>query len=259
MINYKSSLGAWIDGSGWVPSPRYLLRRNRVLPILEKLITGDLLEIGCGAGALLFDLRELGFSCSAVEFSPDARNHAKLFGSTILEDANNIQQGSVDLVVAFDVLEHIDDDSSALRNWVSYLRPDGHLMVTVPCHMSKWGASDVWAGHFRRYERAELTRLVESMGVEVELVETYGFPLANITSWLRNLLYARKNKVESTLEVIEKTKRSGVERTIEQRVFPILSSPIGRFFLSVSYFLQSLFVKSEFGDGYIVLARKVRC
>jgi len=62
----------------------------------------------------------------------------------------------VDIVVAMDVLEHIEDDASALREILRVLRPGGHLVITVPAHQALWSAHDVSLGHVRRYSRAHL-------------------------------------------------------------------------------------------------------
>ena len=57
---------------GWVPAPRYALRRARLLALATPLGGGRLLEVGPGSGALLFDMADLGFTCEALETSEDA-------------------------------------------------------------------------------------------------------------------------------------------------------------------------------------------
>ncbi len=61
-----------------------------------------------------------------------------------------MRSGSIDLVVAFDVLEHILDDAAALREVERVLRPGGCLLVTVPADMDLWSAHDEAVGHVRR-------------------------------------------------------------------------------------------------------------
>ena len=58
---------------GWVPAPRFLLRRDTVLRRMRALPRGRVLEVGCGAGSLLADLAALGFECTAVETADAAR------------------------------------------------------------------------------------------------------------------------------------------------------------------------------------------
>ena len=53
---------------------------------------------------------------------------------------------------AFEVLEHIDDDALALKQWREYLRPSGWLLLSVPAHQDQYGAADELVGHYRRYD-----------------------------------------------------------------------------------------------------------
>src|SRR3546814_7757828 len=90
------------------------------------------------------------------------------------------------MVCAFDVLEHIEDDRLAIQEWIRWLAPNGKMILSVPAHRSRWGAGDVWAGHYRRYDRNDVEQLLVSCGMEVEHLECYGFPLANATELLRS-------------------------------------------------------------------------
>lgn len=224
-----------------------------MLKLVGQLEPGEAIEVGCGAGAFQYDLVKQGFSTKAVEFSTEARRHARLFGSTVAENFDQIDKNLVDLVVALDVLEHIEDDVAALEQWISLLKPGGHMLLAVPCHMSKWGSSDEWAGHYRRYEKDGLIDLIEGRKLEVIHFESYGFPIANMTSWLRNRIHSDKSFDPQNEE---NSKRSGVERKSESRLFPILASPIGIGILQLGYLIQSAFTRTELGDGYIVLAKK---
>src|SRR5262245_40133096 len=71
-------------------------------------------------------------------------------------EALPLARGIFDAVVALDVLEHLDDDASALREATGLLRPGGLLVVTVPASPRLWGAQDVVNQHRRRYTRATL-------------------------------------------------------------------------------------------------------
>jgi cyclopropane fatty-acyl-phospholipid synthase-like methyltransferase len=69
----QSLLGPAAPEEGWVPAPRYLLRRRRILRQLHDMPSCEVLEIGCGAGMLLQELSARGFRCEALESSPQAR------------------------------------------------------------------------------------------------------------------------------------------------------------------------------------------
>src|SRR5690606_20858692 len=134
----------------------------------------ELLEIGPGAGMLMQELAAVGFSCHALETSPPARQLvtavSKRFSNDIaLHDTPSPEwESRFPLVMAFEVLEHIDDDHAAMRHWANWLRPGGTLLFSVPAHPAQWNAADVWAGHFRRYRKRELVDIVRENGLELE-------------------------------------------------------------------------------------------
>lgn len=249
--------GAAAPEAGWVPSPGYVLRRHRVLHHVRALPPGRALEIGCGAGALLHDLSELGFGCDAIETSPSAftlanRIHADCPDVRVHAEPIDAWQSCFDLLLAFEVLEHIEDDHAALADWVRWLRPGAHVLVSVPAHQRRWNPTDVWAGHFRRYEAADLRALLEGAGLEVRTLECYGFPLANLLEAIRARTYQRGNTSEDRAA---QTAESGVARTVETKLWPLQTSPAGVAALTTLCRMQDWFLDSEFGNGFIALAQ----
>lgn len=142
---------------GWLPMPRYLLRRARVLHHLGRGERRKVLDVGCGAGALLADLSARGFDCTGLETSAKAREIASLINdpfpaTRIFDEPRHDWTNRFDVVMAFEVLEHIQDDQAALEGWCAWLKPGGLFIASAPCHMSKWSLSDEWAGHVRRWD-----------------------------------------------------------------------------------------------------------
>ena len=66
-----------------------------------------------------------------------------------------------DVVSAFDVVEHCEDDATAVAELARVLVPGGRMLLSVPAYQWAWSDHDVQAGHHRRYTRPRLTRLVE--------------------------------------------------------------------------------------------------
>jgi SAM-dependent methyltransferase len=79
------------------------------------------------------------------------------------------REGAFDLVIALDMLEHVEDDAGAARELLRALRPGGCLLVTVPAYQWLWSSHDVALGHKRRYTRGRLERLLTAQGFEVRV------------------------------------------------------------------------------------------
>ncbi len=252
--------GLSLPERGWVPSPGYVLRRYRVLQWLVALPRGRrALEIGCGPGALLHDLDVMGYCCDAVETSeralevaadvfadrPDVRIHA---------EPRPEWRACFDLLLAFEVLEHIEDDVGALAQWVEWLLPGGHLLISVPAHARRWNPTDEWAGHFRRYEAEQIAALLREAGLELLALECYGFPLANILEAIRARTFQRGAREDRRIATAE----SGVERSVERRMWPLQISFVGQLAMRGLCRAQGAFLDRELGNGFIVVARKPR-
>lgn len=251
---------------GWVPSPSYLLRRNRVLKLIGEFPPGRLLEVGCGAGGLLNDLSDIGFNCEAYDSSPSAYELASYINNgnsnvKIFSEAQSGWDEAFDYCVALEVLEHIEDDMEALKRWIGWIKPGGRFLLSVPAHQKRWSDDDVWAGHYRRYERNGLIGLLEQAGFLVDYVESYGFPLSNVVDPVRVYYHSKelKRKGRSKSDdatVAAGTARSGTERPLESRLYPMLTSWFGRSTMLAAFFMQGLFSGTDLGTGYITVARR---
>jgi SAM-dependent methyltransferase len=242
---------------------RYLLRRARVLSIANSIAPTRLVEAGCGAGALLIDFSLRGFDCTGIETSARAAELATKLAlgsettTRIVTQPGANWKGEFGLVCAFDVLEHISDDHAALAEWCAWLQPGGKLLLSVPAHQSRWGPGDIWAGHFRRYERDQLHSVLEGNNLSIEHFECYGFPLANLTEWLgkrtyRKLLAAR----DAGTSVEAASAESGIQRDAYIRSFRWIDSAVGRCTLRLNFLIQGLAARTNLGSGYLVLATK---
>lgn len=128
-------------------------------------------DIGAAGGGNTRVLRDLGWRAAAVEYSSTGTLVARDRGIDVVQaDATHlpVASSSLDMALAFDVLEHIEDDQAATAEIIRVLRPGGALLVAVPCDMSLWSEHDVASGHFRRYTRSTLTGLIEGSGLTVE-------------------------------------------------------------------------------------------
>lgn len=156
--------------------------RNKLLQFaLRKFFPSaeSLFEIGCGTGFVL-----AGFAgvCPEVrltggEIYVSALQHAssRLPRAEFMQvDACNLPyEEEFDVIGAFDVLEHIDNDERAIKQAHQALRNGGGLILTVPQHRWLWSTQDEMAHHKRRYSRKELVNKVESAGFQVIWVTSF--------------------------------------------------------------------------------------
>lgn len=247
--------------AGWVPSLRYALRRARILSLVRDLPRGRLLEVGCGAGAMLVELSRLGFACSGLETSAAARTISRRLAARygihsldIRETPSDDWDGAFDVVAAFDVLEHIANDQETILTWIRWLRPGGKLLLSVPAHARQWGPGDEWAGHYRRYERASLSDLLVAAGCNIEHFECYGFPLGNLTEWLGKPYYRRMLATRRRCTPEQASSMSGIERRPYLKAHRLMHAWPGRRVLQIGSFLQNAFLGKDWGTGYLVLA-----
>lgn len=169
-----------------------------------------LLEIGAGLGsmgALLAERFEyVGVEPDPVSFETAERRVGKR-GRVLNCTAEELPANEIfDVVCAFEVLEHVEDDSAALRRWLRHLRPGGLALVSVPHGRERFGPQDELVGHFRRYDRADLLDLFNRSGLRASTVVCYGFPLGNALDVLRNSIAQRRALPPS---VEERTTASG--------------------------------------------------
>lgn len=167
----------------------YLGRRQVLEALIDRLARppagGRILEVGCGTGHNLSMLRKFA-EVDAVELDESVRAIAETrLGRQVMSDRLPELQGvpdkTYDLIGAFDVIEHINDDRAALEATARKLRPGGKLVLTVPAHPWMWSAHDVVNHHKRRYSKRSLKALIDASPLKLESIgylNSLLFPLA---------------------------------------------------------------------------------
>lgn len=159
------------------------------------------LDVGGGMGVLreqleqatdwIIDLTDL--HPSAVEGARRGRGRNLRYDVT---EQRPDMLGGYDVVVLYDVLEHVDDPVRFLESLARHLKGGGHLLVNVPALPSLFSGYDVAAGHLRRYRRSSLRAEARPAGFEVRDVRYWGMTLVPLLL-LRKLLLAGRSGPEA--------------------------------------------------------------
>ena len=174
------------------------LRWDLISSELAAMDARNVLEIGPGEGAAACRIAP-GRNYTGVELSPRTRaitrgrlvaqgTPGRLLGSMDELDADEV----FDLVCAFEVIEHIEDDRSALAQWVARVRPGGTLLLSTPAGPDRMGPADTIAGHFRRYSAAGLADLAAECGLAEVRVVHVGYPFGYALEAVRNSVARRR-------------------------------------------------------------------
>jgi SAM-dependent methyltransferase len=247
----------------WIPAPRYVLRRDRVLRHLKDIGPCKVLDIGCGPAALISELSQLGYETFGVDRSAKALEIGRHLqsqspGMQLQAELGEEWKGTFDLILSFEVIEHLKDDVGAMREWRQYLEPGGRMILSTPAHPGNWNAADEWAGHVRRYERNQLIHAVEAAGFKVDVIECYGFPLANVMEVIRARAYGKKLAAKkASMDANQLTEDSGSDRSVDSKYWRAYSSGPASLAMRIFCQMQRPFLKTNLGNGFIVVATAV--
>ena len=148
---------------------------ERVCSALKSKMPGGesphILDVGCGTGANLEMLAQFG-NAEGVDVSAEALEFCRVRGLQQVKqgaaEALPYEDDSFDLVTGLDVVEHLDDDVSGLKEMRRVLRDDGRAVLFVPAFMFLWGVQDDISNHRRRYTMAGLKEAITKAGFEIE-------------------------------------------------------------------------------------------
>lgn len=143
---------------------------------------GNLLDVGCGSGSFMEQMRSLGWAVRGVEPDPVAAGKARQRGLEVdvgTLDTVNLPPSSFDAITLGHVLEHLSDPESALRRCARLLARDGVLVITTPnlCSYGHRVFRENWRGlevprHLRLYSARSLGLLLRRSGLSVRTLRT---------------------------------------------------------------------------------------
>ncbi len=176
-------LAALEDTHWWYRERRHLLARA-----IEGLTPGRALDVGAAGGGNSRVLRDHGWQVAPLEYGEEGAQVASERGLPVVRadaTALPVADASLDLVVAFDVLEHIFDHDAAVAEVRRVLVAGGTFLVAVPCDPRLWSEHDVAVDHVRRYTRSSLTGVLERGGFEIESMDSWNVLLRPVVALRR--------------------------------------------------------------------------
>jgi 2-polyprenyl-3-methyl-5-hydroxy-6-metoxy-1,4-benzoquinol methylase len=160
--------------------PWFVARAELVARYLRKhgvALTSSVLDAGCGWGVTVRKLEELGWSPDALDISLAAlkrldNGHRHLVHADLEKSLNPPR--NFDVVLALDVIEHIDNDTMALDQVRQCSRPGGLVIVSVPAISQLYSRFDEVQGHRRRYDKKGFRKVIHDAGLEILSLQGWG-------------------------------------------------------------------------------------
>ncbi len=211
-------LAALEDDHWW-----YRERRHLLAGMLKGRTPGRALDIGAAGGGNTRVMRDLGWQVSPLEYGPEGAEVARERGLAVMRaDATRLplEDACLDLVTAFDLLEHLEEDVSCVREVIRVLKPGGSFLIAVPADPKLWSTHDVAVSHVRRYTRQTLTELLDQPGLRLEWMKSWMVLLRPVVA-LR-----RRSSSGSDLEELNPIVNFGLRAIVTaERYLPVSSLP----------------------------------
>ena len=223
------------SGSSNLEFMQYAVNYNKFLTTLirKNLPYGvNVLDFGAGNGEFATRLAGYGFRVSVLEVEPKLCAKLKSLGFQALqglEEVNNLSQSHI---YSLNVLEHIQDDIGTLKSIHSKLRPNGTLILYLPAFEILFSQMDKRVGHYRRYDKSSLKRILVQSGFMIEKIHYCDF-----VGFFVTLLYKMIPKGNGEISIT-------LLRIYDRCIFP------------TNFFFDKLF-GSILGKNIFVLAHKV--
>jgi SAM-dependent methyltransferase len=162
-----------VEATHWWYAGRRAVVFDRLVRLLPRYASPRVLDIGCGTGFNLEEVRAFGVrDAVGLDLSAKALSFCRERGLSRLVRGDAAQppfgDQTFDIVLALDLIEHVEDDRSALGGLCRVLKPGGRLIVFTPAFQFLWSAQDRVSHHFRRYTAPELKSKLLDAGYTID-------------------------------------------------------------------------------------------
>lgn len=229
-------------------------------------ISSPFLDIGCGNGDVSQHFASKGWSGKAIDSSEAAIKEAKLnlasFSNIRVEKESLSQEKEVfKTIFLIDVLEHIEDDETVLKNIFTLLSSSGYLIIVVPSNPKEWSWDDDFYGHYRRYSVEEIRKKMINAGFKPLIIWDITYPFF----WFMRRIYTRlkiytRFRFFSRHSQEDRAVRTASSSLVNAWDIPIFSKLLSRKFIfwRFLYKIQFTYFKDKVNKGHetIILAKK---
>lgn len=183
--------------------PWFVAKREFLGELLNRFAPqGKVLDVGCGSGAVLSYLKNKGYQVEGIDSNVEALRFCENKGLIVKQSPGSsipFSDGAFDVVVALDVLEHIEDDKAAAVEMKRVLKKGGFLISTVPAHQFLWSSHDEFLHHVRRYNQNNFRKVFDSAGFSVRYISYlhfFSFFPITVSRLTKKLLKIKENDSE---------------------------------------------------------------
>lgn len=155
--------------------------------IKNKIKGKKILDIGCGSGHYVLEILKSKKEICAIDnsremieltnylLSKNGFSEKAMLADVCKIKLNQFENKKFDSVLCLDVIEHIENDISALKSIIPLLSPNGILILSVPAIKRLYGKRDKHIGHYRRYSKKELKNKLSQNGFKIKKIFYWNF------------------------------------------------------------------------------------
>ena len=231
---------------------RYMLFLTNRL-IKKHNIKGKFLDAGGGRGDVSLFLLKNGFKGKLIDFSKEAINEAK---NSLSKYKNKIKIGrknilrekeKYNLILLWDVIEHIKYDDKIIEHCYKILNKNGYLLLSYVTKNKEWRKDDNFYGHLRRYEIKDIKKQLKKF----KMLEIWDFTFP--VFWLMRRFYVKFIKGLEEKDKNKLTKQS----SLQTKYFTIFNKYISNKFIWLPFwYLCYIFKNYNLGHQSLVLVKK---
>lgn len=203
-----------------------------------------ILDAGCGTGGNMKILARFG-NVIGIDNSPEAIKFCKkrCFENIQLKNIENtgFSDNSFDLIVALDILEHLENDVEALKEFHRILKEDGYILISVPAYQFLWSEHDAAVHHKRRYSMKEINKCLLKANFQITK-KTFAISFIAPAVFIYRIIQ----------KIYSKSKK---QKNSDYVILPVLLNNFFIFLLRIEAFLLK-YMNFPFGISIMCIARK---